>query len=90
MVAAYISHYIAEASFLQRVRFPVESLANILGQSDHLLFLQSAAHQLHAHVSAVVDLGVVYYTWSVSHRCLSKSKNTYKYHASPDQPHQPP
>jgi hypothetical protein len=40
----------------------MESLANILGQSNHLLFLQSAANQLHAYMRAVVDLGVVCYS----------------------------
>jgi hypothetical protein len=61
MVAAYIIGYIVEIplSLSQRVRFPMESLANILGQSDHLLFLQSAADQLHTYMSAVVDLRVV-------------------------------
>jgi len=37
----------------------MQSLANIFGQSDHLLFLQSAADKLHAHMGAVVDLGII-------------------------------
>jgi len=46
-------------SLSQRMRFPVQSLADVLGQSDHLLFLQSAAYKLYADVGAIVDLGVV-------------------------------
>jgi hypothetical protein len=59
MGAAYRFRYIVEIPLSQRVRFPMEGLANVLGQSDHLLFLQSAADQLHADVRAVVDLGVI-------------------------------
>jgi hypothetical protein len=59
MVAAYKIQYIVEATLLQRLRFPMKGLANILGKSDHLLFLQSATNQLHAYMRAVVDLGIV-------------------------------
>jgi len=37
----------------------MQSLTDILRKRNHLLLLQSASNQLHAHVRAVVDLGVI-------------------------------
>lgn len=41
------------------MRLAMQSITNILRQSDHLLLLQSAPNQLNAHVGAIVDLGVI-------------------------------
>lgn len=47
----------------------MQSVADVFRQTEHLLLLQPAAHELHAHVRAVVDFGVV--CWEIHISCLS-------------------
>lgn len=71
------------------MRLAVQSITDILRQGDHLLLLQSAPNQLNAHVGAIVDLGVIWEVISFIQKDLMWSE-TYRYPASPDQPHRQP